>query len=128
MSEIRSGEGAPSAERGSVHTLLEPDRTRVVLSGEVDVALDTEFTEAVAEAEAAGAPAEVDARHLTFIDSSGMALLARLASRTPGRTMLFDPPEVLRFLLTVTKIGELLEVVTSDAAEKGSQEPPDGVA
>lgn len=126
MAEINSGADGVRAGGGSVHTLLESDRTRVVLSGEVDVALNTDFTDAVAAAEAAGLPTEVDARHVTFIDSSGMALLARLASRTPGKTVLIEPPEVLRFLLTVTKIGELVEVVDNAAAL--TPDPPDDVA
>lgn len=99
---------------GSVHTLLDPDRTRLVLSGEIDVALTNELTEAVTDAEAAGLPVEVDARHVTFMDSSGIALLARLARRTPGRLSLIKPPDVVRFLLEVTRIGDLVDVVDSE--------------
>lgn len=96
---------------GSVHTLLDSERTRLVLSGEIDVALTDELTEAVTEAESAGFPVDVDARHVTFMDSSGIALLARLATRTPGRLTLIQPPDVVRFLLDVTRIGDLVEVV-----------------
>ena len=99
---------------GSVHTLLDPDRTRLVLSGEIDVALTDELTEAVTDAETAGLPVEVDARHVTFMDSSGIALLARLANRTPGRLSLIKPPDVVRFLLEVTRIGDLVDVIDSE--------------
>ncbi|HIZ34514.1 MAG TPA: STAS domain-containing protein [Candidatus Ruania gallistercoris] len=99
---------------GSVHTLLDPDRTRLVLSGEIDVALTDELTDAVTDAEAAGLPVQVDARHVTFMDSSGIALLARLANRTPGRLSLIKPPDVVRFLLDVTRIGDLVDVVEGD--------------
>lgn len=122
------------AERGSVHTLLGDDRTRVVLSGEVDVSVNAELTEAVAEAEAAGLPTEVDAKHVTFIDSSGVAMLARLASRTPDTLTILDPPEVLVFLLEITKIGDLVQVVhTAGAPTNGEDraangEPPDIIA
>lgn len=105
--ERRRGENLP----GSVHTLLDSERTRLVLSGEIDVALTDELTEAVTEAESAGFPVDVDARHVTFMDSSGIALLARLATRTPGRLTLIQPPDVVRFLLDVTRIGDLVEVV-----------------
>lgn len=101
---------------GSVHTLLNPDRTRLVLSGEIDVALSEELTEAVTDAEAAGLPVEVDARHVTFMDSSGIALLARLANRTPGRLNLIQPPDVVRFLLDVTRIGDLVDVIDTEPA------------
>ena len=112
--ESRSGENGP----GSVHTLLEADRTRLVLSGEIDVAVTEELTEAVTEAESAGFPVDVDARHVTFMDSSGIALLARLATRTPGRLTLIQPPDVVRFLLDVTRIGDLVDVVN------GPDSPP----
>lgn len=111
-----SGTDAPREYNGagSVHTLLDPDRTRLVLSGEIDVALTDELTEAVTDAEAAGLPVQVDARHVTFMDSSGIALLARLANRTPGRLSLIKPPDVVRFLLEVTRIGDLVDVVDGD--------------
>src|SRR5699024_8189093 len=48
--ERHRGENLP----GSVHTLLDSERTRLVLSGEIDVALTDELTEAVTEAESAG--------------------------------------------------------------------------
>lgn len=105
--ERTSGDNGP----GSVHTLLDPQRTRLVLSGEIDVAVTEELTEAVTEAESAGLPVDVDARHVTFMDSSGIALLARLATRTPGRLTLIQPPDVVQFLLDVTKIGDLVDVV-----------------
>lgn len=116
MTDGNSTANTPRGANGSssVHTLLDADRTRLVLSGEIDVALAQEFTEAVADAETAGMPVDVDARHVTFMDSSGIALLARLATRTPGRLTLIQPPDVVRFLLEVTKIGDLVDVQDHD--------------
>lgn len=137
MADGNSDGEQPRGERGSVHTLLGDERTRVVLSGEVDVSVNAELTDAVAEAEAAGLPAEVDAKHVTFIDSSGVAMLARLASRTPDTLTILDPPEVLVFLLEITKIGEVVRVVhTAGARSEGEAdtgaedggEPPDIIA
>ncbi|SEE63681.1 STAS domain-containing protein [Ruania alba] len=112
--------GGGRAETGTVQTLLESAYTRLVLSGEVDVALSEELTEAVAEAEAAGLPVRVDVRHVQFMDSSGIALLARLASRTPGRLTLIRPPDVVRFLLEVTRIGDLVDIVEEEPADQGA--------
>jgi anti-anti-sigma factor len=110
-------------------------RTRVVLCGEIDAALSTELREAAEDAEAPGRPIEVDARRVTFMDSAGFTLLARLAARAPGRLRVIEPPDVVRFLLDVTKIGELVDVVDVDPGFDEEPEdrptdppPPDLVA
>ncbi|MFC4554540.1 STAS domain-containing protein [Georgenia faecalis] len=109
------GTGAPTGtESGSVHLMVAAERTRMVLSGEIDVSLSAELVEAVTEAEEAGRPVEIDARHVTFMDSSGVALLARLAHRAPGRLAIIQPPDVVRFLLEVTHIGEVVDVLEED--------------
>lgn len=98
-------------EPGSVHVILSPDRTTIVLSGEVDADLGPELTQATSDAEHAGVPIEVDTHHVTFMDSSGVAFLAQLAKHTPHRVRLLHVPPTVRFLLEVTRIGELLDVV-----------------
>lgn len=102
-------------EPGSVHVILSPDRTTIVLSGEVDAELGADLAQATTDAEQAGVPIEVDAHHVTFMDSSGVAFLARLAMRTPHRVRLRHVPPTVQFLLEVTRIGELLDVVDDDA-------------
>ncbi len=103
-----------TAEPGSVHVILGSERTRIVLSGEVDADLGADLQEATAEAERAGLPIEVDAHHVTFMDSSGVAFLARLSTRSSSRVRLIRVPPTVRFLLEVTRIGELLDVVDGD--------------
>lgn len=99
------------SEPASVHVIVESDRTRIVLSGEVDADLAADLREATADAEATGLPIEVDTQHVTFMDSSGIAFLARLATRSTDRVKVIRAPETVRFLLEVTRIGELLDVV-----------------
>lgn len=99
---------------GSAYLMAAPGRVRLVLSGEIDVALTAELTEAIGEAERSGHPVEVDARHVTFMDSSGVALLARLAHRCPGRLTVIKPPDVVRFLLEITRLGDLVTIVEDD--------------
>lgn len=104
----------PSDEPGSVHVLVGAAWTRIVLSGEVDASLTGEFGEAVDDAVAAGLPVEVDAHHVTFMDSSGVAFLARLTTRVPDRVRVLRAPDTMRFLLEVTRIGELLDILDED--------------
>ena len=99
------------SEPASVHVIVEADRTCIVLSGEVDADLAADLREATADAEATGLPIEVDAQHVTFMDSSGIAFLARIATRSTERVRVINAPDTVRFLLEVTRIGELLDVV-----------------
>ncbi len=111
---LGGGQSANTAEPGSVHVIHGSERTRIVLSGEVDADLGADLQEATAEAERAGLPIEVDAHHVTFMDSSGVAFLARLSTRSSSRVRLIRVPPTVRFLLEVTRIGELLDVVDGD--------------
>ncbi|MFZ5870192.1 MAG: STAS domain-containing protein [Actinomycetota bacterium] len=118
-SEARPVSGdTPSAARpadpGSVHVIVGRRKTRVVLTGEIDAELGPDLIEAAADAEDAGRPVEVDAQHVTFMDSTGVAFLARLASRCTGRLVLIRPPELVQFLIDVTAIREVLDVVDTD--------------
>lgn len=119
--------GAPEApaEPASVHVIVMHDRTRIVVSGEVDADLSGDLQEATADAEATGLPIEVDAQHVTFMDSSGIAFLARLASRSAERVRVLHAPETVRFLLEVTRIGELLELVDDEGTPGGDGPAPD---
>jgi anti-anti-sigma factor len=98
----------------SVHLIVGTTRARIVLSGEIDADIGPELGEAVAEAEATGLPVEIDAHHITFMDSSGVAFLARLASRMPHKVRILRAPPTVKFLLEVTRIGEMLEIVDTD--------------
>ena len=108
---VDSPRAADANEPASVHVIVTHDRTRIVVSGEIDADLGPDLQEAAADAEATGLPIEVDAQHVTFMDSSGIAFLARLASRSADRVRVLRAPDPVRFLLEVTKIGELLDLV-----------------
>lgn len=117
------------SEPASVHVIVEEDRTCILLSGEVDADLAAELREATVDAEATGLPIEIDAQHVTFMDSSGIAFLARIATRSTERVRVIRAPETVRFLLEVTRIGELLDVVddrpSADATAAGDLDADD---
>lgn len=116
MSEDSGEAPATVGEPGTVQVIVVDERTRIVLSGEVDADLADELSEATDEAERLGLPIDVDAHHVTFMDSSGIAFLARLSIRSPHRVRLLRVPPTVQFLLEVTRIGELLDVVGADEA------------
>lgn len=114
MDDGRTSTSAGPAEPGSVHVILGSRKTRVVLSGEIDAELGPDLLEASADAQQAGRPVEVDVQHVTFMDSTGVAFLARLASRSPQQLVLIKPPALVRFLIEVTSIRQVLRVVEED--------------
>jgi anti-sigma B factor antagonist len=105
-----------------VHVIVENGRTRIVLSGEIDADLAADLADATADAEAAALPIDIDAQHVTFMDSSGIAFLARVATRVQQPVRVLRAPESVRFLLQVTRIHELLEVVPGGPSD---DEPDD---
>lgn len=121
------GRGRPArpADPGSVHVIVGGSKTRVVLTGEIDAELGPDLVEAGADAEDAGRRIEVDVQHVTFMDSTGVAFLARLAARTEG-LVLIRPPELVRFLIEVTSIDEVLTVVDHDPGIDTSLPDGDG--
>lgn len=127
MLDVEGVADAPP-EPASVHVIVMNDRTRIVVSGEVDADLSGDLQEATSDAEATGLPIEVDAQHVTFMDSSGIAFLARLASRSAERVRVLHAPDTVRFLLEVTRIGELLDLVDdADDAPTPDDAPDHGL-
>lgn len=102
------GSTGQSAEPGSVHVLTGRGTTRVVLSGEVDAELGPALLEAAADAAESGTALEVDVQHVTFMDSTGVAFLARLARQSPAPVVLLHPTPEVRYLLDITGVSRLL--------------------
>jgi anti-anti-sigma factor len=103
-----------SSAAGEVSVLFEPRRTVVLLSGEVDHAMEPELRQAAEAAINAGNRVQVDARHVRFIDSIGLALIARLAASLPGRVSLLHPPPHLQLLLDVGQLHRVVRIVPTD--------------
>lgn len=96
----------------TANLFLTVDLTRLVVAGDLDAESARELAGTFQEAVLAGNPVHVDTRNLGFVDSSGLALLARLAGSVP--VSLIGPPENLRFLLDLTHLGERVHVLDTD--------------
>ncbi|NAZ85802.1 STAS domain-containing protein [Kineococcus indalonis] len=104
-----------------VVVIADVDETRVLLSGEVDATLSAELSTACAAVLARQRPVVVDVRDVAFMDSTGVGFLARLASRAAHQpVVLLHPTPVVRFLLTRTRIGTLLDVREDEAGSSGA--------
>jgi anti-sigma B factor antagonist len=78
-----------SPERGDVSVFFDTDETLVRLAGEVDLAMAEGLDFVAGQAIERGSPVRVDVSALTFLDSTGLILIARLvtAERQAGRTV-----------------------------------------
>lgn len=82
---------------------------RLELGGEVDALMEHALEQAVTEARTRDLPVEVHTRAVTFMDSLALTSLARLA--VGEHTAVFvDPPDLVRFLLEVTRLGDVVEI------------------
>lgn len=98
-------------------------RTLVTLGGEIDIELTAELVGACDVALRRGRPVDFDVRAVTHMDSSAIALIARVAYASPTPPRLIRPPGVVEFLLEVTGIGEVVEVTDADPDVPDPSEP-----
>jgi anti-sigma B factor antagonist len=108
--------------------VVRSDRTtRLLPSGELDIASAPEFEQAIAEATAEpGAELVLDLRELTFMDSTGLRALAQTNARAGeagfALSIVRGPRQIER-VLEISGLAELLPLV--DAPPDG---PSDGAA
>ena len=87
---------------GTISVVEEPERTVVLLTGEIDVALRADASVALSTALRRDLPVVVDAEKVTFADSGGIAFLMQF--RTLGRDENLDvtfrslPPAIVDVL------------------------------
>lgn len=119
------GDAAP-AESG-MELLAEPDRSLVRLWGEIDLEVRRTSSELCRAVVDRGLPVLIDARDVSFIDSTGMSILVRIARDAESHgypVALQNAPWMLRELLTITGVDQLLPF--ADAQESASGGVEDG--
>ena len=99
---------------GSTAVLTAGDRTRLVLAGEVDASMDEELATCTTEITRLGQPLDIDVRNVTFMDSSVLAVIARLTQRLSGPVRVIGPSESVRFLLELTHLVDVVEILDED--------------
>jgi anti-anti-sigma factor len=105
-----------------ISTVVSPERSTIVLVGEIDAALREQASASMAAALTSGLPIVVDATHASFIDSSGIAFVLQLhlaAAESGLRLTLRDPSRVVRDVLDmvgVPGIEDEAPVVVDDEA------------
>ena len=102
------------ADGDSGMTLVaEPERSVVRAWGEIDLAVRRGVSDLCQQVVERGHPLVIDAHDVTFIDSTGMSILVRLARDAEAHgypVSLQNAPWMLRELLSITGVDQLLPV------------------
>ena len=103
----------PEGSPGSVHVELDPEVTRIVLVGEIDLVLRSDLQAAAADAAARGGPVLVDLSDVSFMDSTGigfLVLLARSGRATGLRPVLVGANRRVRDTINLSGIAPLVDL------------------
>ena len=95
----------PEDRVGTVHVLATAEAVQITLTGEIDAELGEDLDAAVRVVHAYGLPVRIDATEVTFIDSTGMRLVARCAASVP---VTVTASATVRFLLQILAMDDLL--------------------
>jgi anti-sigma B factor antagonist len=97
-------------EIGRADVALVDGRWRITLSGEISLEMRPRFDRVVDEVATERNPVDVDLADVSFMDSSGIAFLARLAVENPARVRVLNATGLTQELLTVTGLPTILDV------------------
>ncbi|WP_251151522.1 STAS domain-containing protein [Cellulosimicrobium sp. Marseille-Q4280] len=104
-----------AVETGGIRLLEEPGASVVAMWGEIDVALRSEASAALANALERDVPVVIDTSRVTFMDSTGIAFLVQfytIGSEEGLSVTLRNPPSV------VTDVLEMLGVIEIFGSER----------
>ena len=90
---------------GTVHVLATADDVQITLTGEIDAELGEELDAAARAVHASGLPVRIDATGVTFMDSTGVRLIARCYANGPV-TVTASP--TVRFVLEILAMDDVL--------------------
>jgi anti-anti-sigma factor len=104
-------------QQAAFATSICPDATppRVAVSGEIDVATAHEFETSLTEASRPDQPLVIDLRDTSFMDSTGLSVLVRVAhvvgaDADPQRLVVDHPCAAVYKTLTVSGVDRLLTI------------------
>ena len=106
---------------GDISVFFEPEQTVIQLSGDVDLALAEGLDFVAQTVIERGRRIRVDASRVTFIDSTGLNMIAKLgaAERQAGRRLRVDGAgERLRELLLVSGLSPLVRTPIVDPVSR----------
>ncbi|GEN79448.1 STAS domain-containing protein [Actinotalea fermentans] len=105
----------------------EPERSRVVVYGEIDLAVRQEAGPLCQALAQRALPVVIDATDVEFVDSAGMSVLVRIARDAEAggySVVLQHAPWMLKELLTITGVDQLLPFAEGESTPQHPTSPP----
>jgi anti-anti-sigma factor len=102
-------DGAPL---GDIALVPSVDGVLVVLTGEVDLALEPELSDGLRQVIASGQRVRIDVSRLSFIDSTGLAFVAQIAAASQPLgcpPVVFGAHRRIREIITLAGLDELVQ-------------------
>lgn len=108
-----TGHKAGETDTGGIRVIEEPDLSVVDMWGEIDVALRSEASAALANALERDVPVVIDTSKVTFMDSTGIAFLVQfytIGSEEGLTVTLRNPPPVVTDVLRMLGVDAIFGV------------------
>ncbi|MFC8923972.1 STAS domain-containing protein [Cellulosimicrobium sp. NPDC057127] len=108
----QSGTRGTTLETGGIRLIEEPGASVVDMWGEIDVALRSEASAALANALERDVPVVIDTSKVTFMDSTGIAFLVQfytIGSEEGLSVTLRNPPSVVTDVLEMLGVIEMFD-------------------
>ncbi len=86
----------------------------ITLRGEVDIELRPSFRRVLEGLRKFAGEIHIDASDVSFIDSSGIAVLGEIANEHPGHVTVVNAPPTMMFILEVTNLVDAVRIVQSE--------------
>lgn len=99
---------------------LSSDSALVTLRGEVDLEVRPYFRRVLESLRRFNGDITIDAQDVTFIDSSGIAVLGEIANEHPGRVIVLNAPPTMMFILEITALTDAVRIVKTEASAQSA--------
>jgi anti-sigma B factor antagonist len=99
---------------GDVSVFFDDGVTLVIMTGEVDLAIAADLEDAGRDAISRGVPVRIDMRTLSFIDSAGVAFVARLVAAADATDMRLTVSGASRAVIETLAVAGLAPLLDFD--------------
>jgi anti-sigma B factor antagonist len=112
LSERFAPDELETYELGHVRVSLEDDVSVIVLVGEIDLSSAESLEDARRDVLDRGLPVRLDASRLTFIDSTGLGVVTRIAesATTGGRVTMMGASRLVRETVELLGLSQVIDL------------------